>query len=306
MELQQSSLYKTYIERLRWTVVTLDGVNIFLKHIPFFGVLAKIQRPPTLPYIPKLILILQKHNVRNIILEPTIDTDPIKFQESLRSLSKFFNIHKEPFLPTKTLLVDLTQSEKDIFRACTEAKQRGVRRAQKHGVIVKESKSIKDLMHIKNKSAGFLGGITTYGIDKLWDLFSPNHATILLAYAPSSRPLSRDLMSTKKMPYLRQLADRHDNIIGGVLLLFWDHIAYYWIAGATKNGKKLFAPTFLVWEALKLSKKRGNKQFDFVGVFDERSPKQFTSWHGFTKFKEGFGGKPLYYPIPPITSTLRR
>ena len=91
--------------------------------------------------------------------------------------------------------------------------------------------------------------------------------------------------------------------IGGILLLFWDHTSYYWLVGATKKGKKLFAPTLLVWEALKLSKKRGVKRFDFIGVWDERLPCQNTEWKGFSKFKEGFGGKEMYYPI---TSTRRR
>jgi lipid II:glycine glycyltransferase (peptidoglycan interpeptide bridge formation enzyme) len=70
--------------------------------------------------------------------------------------------------------------------------------------------------------------------------------------------------------------------------------------GATKKGKKLFAPTLLVWEALKVSKKRKMKYFDFIGVWDERTPRKNTEWKGFTKFKEGFGGKELYYPMISI------
>ena len=67
--------------------------------------------------------------------------------------------------------------------------------------------------------------------------------------------------------------------------------------GATKEGKKLFAPPLLVWEALKVSKQRKMKRFDFVGVWDERLPRGNDSWKGFTKFKEGFGGNQVHYPI---------
>ena len=102
---------------------------------------------------------------------------------------------------------------------------------------------------------------------------APDHATVLLAYA-----------------------DTH-KIVGGILLVFWEKTAYYWIAGATKQGKKLFAPTLLVWEALKTAKRHRMKQFDFVGVWDERTADQHHDWLGFTKFKEGFGGKTFYYPI---------
>jgi len=271
VELQQSSLYKTYIEQLGWTVVSLDGVNIFIKKIPLLGFIAKIQRPHILPYIPKLIPVLRKYHVKKIIVEPTKETDPHEFQTYCVSVSKFISIHTEPFLPTKTIFVDITRPEEDIFQHMTEAKRRAVRKAIKNSVVIKESHSIHDMLAIKNTSAGLFGSITTYGIDKLWNIFYPEHATTLLAY-------------------------HNTKLIGGILLLFYDGIAYYWIAGASKKGKKLFAPTLLVWEALKLSKKRNTKRFDFVGVFDERAPKQFSSWKGFTKFKEGFGGYNAYYP----------
>jgi len=272
MELQQTSLYKQYIEQLGWTVLTLDGVNIFMKRIPFLGVLVKIQRPDPLPYLPKLIPFLKKYHAKRIIVEPTVDTDPALFQTYVKSLSKFFIIHNESFLPTKTILVDVTPEENKIFQKFTEAKRRAVRRATKLNITVKESDSIADLISIKTKSAGMFGGITTYGIDRLWKLLYPKQATILLGYHQSQ-------------------------MVGGILLLFHEHTAFYWIAGATKEGKKCFAPTLLVWEALKLAKKRKCRQFDFVGVYDQRSQKQFTSWKGFTKFKEGFGGYEVYYPI---------
>jgi len=129
------------------------------------------------------------------------------------------------------------------------------------------------MLSVKSRSAGPFGFMVVSAIPQLWETFAPNHTAILLAHHPSS-----------------------PHPIGGILLLLWNNRAYYWLVGATKQGKKLFAPTLLVWEALKLSKKRGMKEFDFLGVNDERLPKDNPSWRGFTKFKEEFGGKPLYYP----------
>ena len=131
-----------------------------------------------------------------------------------------------------------------------------------------------DLIKIKNKSAGLFGFITTTGMKPLWEIFSKEDAaSILLAY------------------------DAHKKLIGGVLLLHWQNVTYYWIAGATKHGKKLYAPTLLAWEAIKAAQRKKSALFDFVGVWDERIPKQNTEWKGFTKFKEGFGGTELYYPL---------
>ena len=197
-----------------------------------------------------------------------------------------------------------------IFNRFSEAKRRAVRKAEKNGVLVRESQNISDLIQIKNKSAGFLGFITTHGASELWSVFSPKNATILLAYTSNA---SADLSSPPRIKVRGKLQRgsrilswipgqaRNDNkIIAGVLLIFYNNSAYYWIAGATREGKKLSAPTILIYEALKNSKKRNMKIFDFVGVFDDRMPKENRAWKGFTKFKEGFGGNELYYPISTL------
>jgi lipid II:glycine glycyltransferase (peptidoglycan interpeptide bridge formation enzyme) len=259
--------------RLKWNVMTIDGVNIFIRRFPILGGIAKIHRPEHLPSPKKLIPILKKYSVRTLVVEPTLSQNQKQLNGWIKTMSGHVTINSSAYLPTKTIRIELTGGERGIFNDFSEAKRRAVRRAAKLGVIIHESQSIRDLIRIKNKSGGLFGFITTTGIDKMWEVFGPEHMSILLAY------------------------DAKQNIIGGILLLFWDGIAYYWIAGATKEGKKLFAPTLLVWEAIKVSKKNNCNQFDFVGVWDERVPRQKTEWHGFTKFKEGFGGKELYYPL---------
>lgn len=272
MEIQQSPLYGRFIHAIGWKSEAIDSTYIFSKHIPLFLSLAKIYRFTKLPDIDKVISYLTKEKIKKVAVEPDSEIDVKKYTVWLNKLKKHFQIYKGSFLPTKTIRVDLTPSVSDIFNKFTEAKRRAVRRAQKNNIVIKESTNINELIAIKNKSGGIFGFITTYGIDKLWPIFQPDNSAILLAYSSNT-------------------------CIGGILLLYWDNVAYYWIAGATKQGKKLFAPTLLVWEALKVSKKRGCKEFDFVGVWDERLPNYYTEWKGFTKFKEGFGGKELYYPI---------
>ena len=271
MNLQQSSLYCQYIQALKWTVVTVDGVHMFVRRFPIIGGLAKIQRSHVLPDLKMLLPVLREHHVRTLAVEPEYTTDETLFRSWCQRASRHVRLNRTPFLPTKTIVIDLTPTEEKIFQKFSEAKRRAVRKAQKNNLQICRSANIQDLIHIKNKSTGLFGFITTSGIDKLWNIFAPKRAAILLAYSSS-------------------------RVVGGLLLLFYDSVAYYWLAGATREGKKLVAPTLLVWEALKLSKQRGCKRFDFVGVWDERVPRKFSDWKGFTKFKEGFGGKPLYYP----------
>lgn len=271
MHLQQSSLYRQYIRALKWNVASIDGAHIFYKKFPIIGGIAKIQRPRKLPAVYKVVKFLNDVGIKKISVEAEYSMDQKEFSTWYKQLAQHIKLNTSPFIPTKTILIDLKASEEIIFQRFSEAKRRAVRRALKNNLQIQESTNIKDLMTIKNKSAGLFGFIVTWGIDKLWPIFVPKHAAILLA--------------------------QEKEVVGGVLLLFWKKIAYYWIAGSTKKGKKLFAPTLLVWEALKLSKQRGCTAFDFVGVRDERLPKYSKEWKGFTKFKEGFGGKEVYYPI---------
>jgi lipid II:glycine glycyltransferase (peptidoglycan interpeptide bridge formation enzyme) len=275
MEVQQSPLYATYIQLLGWRVVQLNRTNVFIKYFPFVGGFAKIHRPQKLPTLKAINDFCIAHKIKKLAIEPDITVSQDEFSRWYKKIPPSITLNTSAFLPTKTLHIPLTVSESSLFASLTEAKRRAVRRATALGVSVEESTDIQKLIQIKNASAGLFGFITTSGLRELWKCFSPKNATILLAY-DGSRP---------------------HKPIGGVLLLFWNTTAYYWIAGATRQGKKHFAPTLLAWEAIKLSKRKNARIFDFVGAWDERMPTQNTEWKGFTKFKEGFGGKTIYYPV---------
>lgn len=277
MELQQSEQYERYVRSLGWQVISVDGARIFLRSIPLTGVFAKMQRPNHLPFLPKLVTELKRHHVRTIAVEPPETVDPSEYGSYIRSLTLWFTVSRSHFLPTKTILVDTTPPEDTMFARFSQAKRRAVRRAEKNNVHVRVSSDIRDLIRIKSRSAGMFGGITTYGVDRLSRILGETHFRILLAvHDPPGKP---------------------EEIVGGVLVIFWNGTALYWIAGATRHGKKLSAPSLLVWEALRLAHKRKATLFDFLGVWDERLPKENKAWLGFTKFKEGFGGTTRYYPI---------
>lgn len=278
MELQQSRLYAEYMRRLHWAVYTVDGVNVFIRTFPILGGMVKIHRSETLPRVSALIPILERHRVRTIVCEPA-PTISENLTDWLKHFPKRYRINRSPFLPTKTSTIDLTPTQEIIFSRFSEAKRRAVRKAEKNGVSVRESRSIFELVRIKSASAGLLGFLTTAGLKEMWEVFAPGQAAILIAESiPSAKP------------------------VAGVLLVFWERTCYYWIAGSLKAGKKNYAPTLLVWRSLQFAKARGASVFDFVGVWDERLPRYGKSWLGFTKFKTGFGGKPLYYPIPDFLS----
>lgn len=284
MKLQQSSLYMAYIEKLGWDHVRVSGVNIIYRNIPFIGRLAKIQRSDKLPDTEKAVMTLKKIGIRMLAIEPDLPVSERDLNIFCRSMSRAgFRNNPNPFLPTKSLIVDISDSETAVFNSFSQTKRRAIRKAIKNQVRVRKSDSIEELINIKKKSAGMFGFITTQGVKEMHEIFKPKYTEILIAESSGSNKTSgqKHLWET----------------LGGVFLIFHNKCAHYWIAGATGHGKKLFAPSLLVWESIRSAKARGCTDFDFVGIWDERLPKGNNAWLGFTRFKLGFGGKPVYYPV---------
>lgn len=280
MEIQQSPRFRDFTRELGWTVETIDGCNIFIRKFFLYGGMAKIQRTRSLPPVDRLLPILKSHSVRTVVAEADRHISPRAFAAWHKKLSSHVSITDEPYLPTKTRVVDLKPHLQEIHNQFTPAKRRGIKRALKNGVKIRRSNDIDELIAIKSRSAGLFGRITTYGLKKLWNHFQPKYAAILIAEAPK-----KTLFGEKTVT------------CGGVFLSMWDDTCYYWIAGSTGYGKRLHTATLLVWEAMQLAKDRGYERFDFLGVWDERLPAVHPEWKGFTKFKEGFGGEDVYYPL---------
>lgn len=80
----------------------------------------------------------------------------------------------------------------------------------------------------------------------------------------------------------------------GALVLMHDKVAYYYYAGATKEGVKQNLPYLVVWKCMQEAKKRKCKLWDFEGIYDQRFPNK--DWLGFSHFKKSFGGTEVLFP----------
>lgn len=299
IELQQAPFYREYIIRLGWQIIPIDNVHVaFMRRLPLIGQFLKFQRMNQLPSIHTFNELLTRYHVRRVVIESGSQLNPQEFSTFVTSIAEHRTVISTPYLPTKTIRIDISPDLPAIFSCFSEAKRRSVRRARKAGAKVVASTKIDQMIHIKARSAGLFGRITTHGLRYLYEAASPQQTAIVLSYTDNTAA-DNDINAT---PEEKQVAT--SVITGGVFLIFWQDTAYYWIAGTIKKGKRDAHPTLLVWEALKLAKSRGMKWFDFVGVWDERLPNQGKDWLGFTKFKEGFGGESLYYPI--VTAKPRR
>lgn len=273
-DIRQSPRFASFMQDIGWRTQQCNGEYIYLRRFPFFGSFAKAPRIEHRDTVKEIIALSKREKLFKIKIAVNAEIDnsqPNKWHTTMKRYG--FSVEPSPFNPTTTILVDLNPKEDIIFSRFTSAKRRAVRRALKNDVFVRQTDNLDAFIHIRQQQYKPMGFLVTGEMKSLWNNFHPASAALLLAY-------SKQYKNGKEA-------------LGGILLLFHNSIAYYWYASALPIGKSLFAPTLLVWEALKVAKKRKCTTLDFEGVYDERFPKASESWWGFTKFKEGFGGKTL-------------
>lgn len=166
---------------------------------------------------------------------------------------------------TKTLQIDLTQPEKKITAQMKKDARYDIRKAEKQDIKILRYKDIKKFHQAWKRSVG-------------WQ-----------RYVPSLKTLKR-----LKKAFSKKAVFLLASSLSGAVILLTDKTAYYYYAFTSKEGRKKFAQYLLVWEAIKLAKKRGCRIFDFEGIYDERFP--IKAWKGFSHFKESFGGREIEYP----------
>lgn len=81
-------------------------------------------------------------------------------------------------------------------------------------------------------------------------------------------------------------------LASAIIMLYGDSAAYHHGASSSKSEhRKIPASYLLQWEAIRMAKAKGMKQYNFWGVAPETNPKH--PFHGITHFKKGFGGQGL-------------
>ena len=304
-DIRQSPQFAQYLKDIGWKIDKVGKWYVYIRQFPILGSMVKIQRVDPSISIQDVQEIAKKYRAFKTVLELNCELR-IANSEFERA---GFKVTDDIYSPSKSIQIDLRGSEDEIFNRFSEAKRRAVRRALKNNIIVRESDEIDAFIDLK-WGKGLISWMFRKNQRTLWKNFSPMDATVLLAYENLNYEVrSMNYGEESKKNILNSKFTTHNSShsnepVGGILMLFNKNVAYYWQACASLEGKKLFSPSLLVWEALKLSKKRGCTLLDFEGIADERFPKASQSWWGFTKFKEGFGGKEILYPGPLVRSSF--
>ncbi len=183
---------------------------------------------------------------------------------SKKALNKFSFKKGRNIQPKKTLILDISQSEKDLLEQMHQKTRYNIRLAEKKGIKIKKG----------NKK----------NFEKFWRL--------LIDTAKKNK------FSTHSKEYYEKileipgtelfLAVYRDKIIAANIVLFHNKQVIYLHGASDYNYRKLMAPFLLQWHQILEAKKRGCLEYDFWGI-DEKK------WPGVTRFKKGFGGEELSY-----------
>jgi len=271
-DIRQSAEFASFMEDIGWLAVPFQNRLVYLRRFPFIGNFAKCPRPDPSLSLDGLAAFIKEHRIFRFKISPNLPVGSAIYRKEKNKLIKYkFLADSDPYNPTTSIHIDLTPTEDTIFKSFSEAKRRAVRRALKNELIVMISEDIESFIKIRDRQFYPLGFLISREMKMLWKNFYPKKADLLLSRTKEGKE------------------------VAGILLLYHNSIAYYWYAAAFASGKKLFAPTLLVWEAIKRAKKRGANILDFEGIYDDRFPKASESWRGFTKFKEGFSSQKVVF-----------
>lgn len=279
-DIRQSKNYADYLLTQGWIVERIDNINYFIKKIPFLGSILKLQRPET---ISKACLfevekLEKKYKVFQTIIEPN-STPVVNSFSDIHNLlsSNGYKLSKSPFLPSKTLHLDLTLSKEKIFRNFSKDCRYSIKKGE--GIKISDCSTTQEITNFYNawkKSVNFNRYVPSLeSLEKLKKSFPQKHSLFLTSH------------------------NNVGSIIGGAIFTtsFHDvsnYIIYYWHGFTNSEGRTSLSQYPLLYQAILWGKEMKYKIFDFEGIYDERFPQQ--SWIGFTHFKKSFGGTEVSYP----------
>jgi lipid II:glycine glycyltransferase (peptidoglycan interpeptide bridge formation enzyme) len=284
VDVRQSQQYANYLRTIGWTVERVEGINYFVRKFPLIGSVLKVQRPEKVDF-KAIDRLCRKYRVFQIIIEPKLGSD-IGSAAHRSIVDRGFKLSKSPYLPSKTLQIDLTQSQKTILSHFKKDARAAVRK-------------VYDPESSRGGSGDFIKEYSTPNDIRMWRSAWKNSVKFT-RYVPSADQL---INLRKSFPDNNSLFLASHNIsgsiIGGALFTASSHersnyISYYWYAFTNKEGRTSLSQYSLLWHGILWAKRMGCKVFDFEGIYDPRFPNK--SWLGFTHFKKSFGGAEVLYP----------
>jgi lipid II:glycine glycyltransferase (peptidoglycan interpeptide bridge formation enzyme) len=171
--------------------------------------------------------------------------------------------------------LDLTKTEDEILANMHKKHRYSIRLAQKKGVTVRESIDDKDLdifykLYLETaKRQKFFSRSKKY-FELAWKTFREEDMSYLLVAEYEGKPLV------------------------AWMFFVYEGVLYYLYGGSTEEDRDVQPSCLLGWEAIRMGKRKGCDLFDMWGAAEDMENRS-DPYHGFSVFKEKFGGRHVTY-----------
>jgi lipid II:glycine glycyltransferase (peptidoglycan interpeptide bridge formation enzyme) len=263
-DLRQSPSYANFMRKIGWEVVATSQVKAFVRKTPL-GSLVRIPRPNLPLPLEEIEQLAKKRKAMLVKIEPNLLLENFNPEKQIETFRK----DSQPVLPTRTIWIDLTTNIDKLWDGLDKGSRNLVRRAEKEGVVISESKDLEGFYKLWEGNARKKHFFTPFEkeLQALWESFSERHLL---------------------------LAKYKGKVVAAVLLFGYKEAIYYSFAASNDSGRKVYAPYFLMWEVIKRSKGWGYARLDLEGIADPDVGRT-KGWAGFSHFKKGFGGREVRY-----------
>lgn len=218
--------------------------------------------------------IAKQRNIAYIKLEPDVEVSRLKTND--KRLTQLGLVRAKKSLFTKyNFVLDISKSEEDILAKMHPKTRYNIRLAQKKGVEVYDSEQDRDFeIYLK----------LYFETTKRQKYFGHTQHYHRLAWE-----------TLKKAGLARVMIGKYQKtpLVAWMLLDFGETL-YYPYGGSSDLHRDVMASNLVAWEAIRLGKKLGLKNFDMWGALGPE-PDTKDPWFGFHRFKAGYGARHVEY-----------
>ncbi len=170
-----------------------------------------------------------------------------------------------------SFVVDLTKTEDELLGLMHPKTRYNIRIANRHNVVITEKtdndgfETYLKLLFETTKRQGFYLHSEMYH-RHLWKMLKPTGMVHIL------------------------LATYQNETLAAHMFFKLGNKFFYPYGASSDNNREVMAPTLLMWEAIKLGKSLGCREFDMWGSLGPNA-KETENGYGFHRFKQGYGGQ---------------
>lgn len=215
----------------------------------------------------------KEHKVVYIKIEPNVSIGTLGIDEFL-GRNPALKKSSLPLFPDWSLELNLQPQEEELLKHMHQKTRYNIRLAERKGVRVVEQSTEEGFIRFQKlyfdtcRRQGYFGHDRNYHAT-VWKYLQEGIAHIFIALYQG------------------------EPIAAFEVFLFHDTL-YYPYGGSATTDRNVMAPHLLMWEVIRFGQRHGATRFDMWGSlppgYNPTHP-----WAGFTRFKEGFGARPVQF-----------